>query len=166
MGRITNLTARDMTMTTNINHLAVISSAAVGSHAARIGIKRIEISQRTSTTLGMVSGALSRRTGGAVTATATTPANLRPLGGPASGLTGNVAPVGGAGRSGTASTVDTTPAYTNHHFFEFANLNGYLWKPDPEEEIEIPASTIWVVRFMADPATLTGWTISVILDEK
>lgn len=165
MGKTTVLTAENFTLTTNILNLAFISTAAAGSAAAYVEVLRVEISQRGSTTLGMVGGAFSTQTGTTVTATSTTPATVRPLGGAASGLAGNSSPAGGAGRSGTNCSVNTTPGYTNHHFFDFANLNGYLWQPTPQQQIIIPPSTLWTVRLIADPATLTGWTVSVWLDE-
>ena len=165
MGHVTVIHHDDQTLVTAIRGLVILSTATANAKAARVKVKRVEISQRDDTTLEMISGVFSTRTGGVVTATATTPLSTRPLIGAASGLTGNTAPVAGAGRSGTAITTDTTPTYVDHHAFEFANLNGYLWKPDPEEEIEIPASTIWVCRLTVDPTTLTGWTISVTLEE-
>jgi hypothetical protein len=162
---MTILTAENMTLTTGIRVLAVVSTAAAGSLAANVRIKRVEISQRGTSTLQQIGGAFSTRTGSTVTATSTTPQAIRPLNGPASGLAGNTAPAAAAGRSGTNVSVDTTPTYVDHHYFDFANLNGYLFKPDPEEEIMIPASTIWCVRLLADPTTLTGWTVSIILHE-
>lgn len=165
MGKTTVLTAENFTLTTTILNLAFISSAASGSAASNIRVLRVEISQRGSTTLGMVGGAFSTQTGTTVTATSTTPATISPLGGAASGLSGNTAPAGAAGRTGTNCSVNTTPGYTNHHMFDFANLNGYIWQPTPAQELIIPPSTLWTVRFIADPATLSGWTISVWLDE-
>ena len=166
MGKTTILTAENGTLTTAVRNLVHISSAAAGAAAAHLRVKRVEISQNGSTTLQMIRGAFSLQTAGTtVTATAVTPVNVSPLGGPASGLTGSTAPAGAAARTGVFATVNTTPTYVDHHTFNFANLNGYIWKPDPTEELWIPASTIWTARFLADPTTMTGWTISVILDE-
>jgi hypothetical protein len=164
-GKVTVLTAENFTLTTTILNLALISTAAAGSAAARVKIRRVEIGQSGTTTLQQIRGAFSTQTGTTVTATATTPVTVSPLGGPASGLTGNTSPFGGTARTGTNASVNTTPGYTNHHLFAFANLNGYLWKPDPTEELEIPASTLWSVRLIADPTTLTGWTVSVTIEE-
>lgn len=165
MGKVTVLTAENFTLTTGILNLAFISSAASGSAASNIRVLRVEISQRGSTTLGMVGGAFSTQTGTTTTGTATSPVTISPLGGAASGLTGNTNPSGGTARSATNLSVNTTPSYTTHHFFDFANLNGYLWQPTPNQEIIIPPSTLWTVRLVADPATLTGWSVSVWLDE-
>lgn len=165
MGKITVITAENMSLTTGIRELVFISSAAAGSAASNIFVKRVEISQSGSTTLGMVRGSFHTQTGTTVTATSTTPATIRPLGGAASGLSGNTSPAGGAGRSGTNASVNTSPSKTVQHYFNFANLNGYIWVPAPDQEIWIPPSTLWGIDFLADPATLTGWTISVTLDE-
>jgi hypothetical protein len=166
MGKTTVLTSENGTIVTAVRNLMHISTAAAGSAAAHVKIKRVEISQSGSTTLQMIRGAFSLQTAGTtVTATAVTPVNVRPLGGPASGLTGNTAPAGGTARAGSFASVNTTPTYVDHHNFNFANLNGYLWKPDPTEELWIPPSTIWTARFLADPTTMTGWTISITLEE-
>lgn len=165
MGKLTVLTAENMTLTTAIRHLLVIHSAAAGSAASNIRLKRVEISQSGTTTLQMIRGAFATQTGTTITATATTPQMISPLGGAASGLTGSTAPGGATGRTGTNASVNTTPTYTDRHYFNFANLNGYLWKPAPEEEIIIPPSTLFSIYFLADPTTLAGWTISVWLDE-
>jgi hypothetical protein len=166
MGKITVLTAENGTITTAVRNLAHISTAAAGAAAAHVRVKRVEISQSGSTTLNMIRGRFALQTAGTtVTATATTPVTTSPLGGAASGLTGNTAPAGGTARTGTFATVNTTPTYVSHHDFNFANLNGYIWKPDPQEELWIPPSTIWTVYFLADPTTLTGWTVSITLDE-
>lgn len=165
MGKPTVLTAENMTLTTAILNLAFISTAASGSAASNVRVMRVEISQRGSTTLNMIGGAFSTQTGTTTTGTSTTPAAVSPLSSAASGLAGNTNPSGGTGRSSTNLSVNTTPSYTNHHMFDFANLNGYLWQPTPAQEIVIPPSTLWTVRLIADPSTLTGWTISVWLDE-
>ena len=97
--------------------------------------------------------------------TAATPRVIRPLGGAASGLSGNTAPAGAAGRSGVNSSADSGGTYTSIFSFNFANLNGYLWKPDPTEEIWVPPSTLFVVRLTATPTSALDWGISVWLDE-
>lgn len=166
MSKTTTLSAENGTLTTAVRNLAHISTAAAGAAAAQVRVKRVEISQNGSTTLQMIRGAFSLQTAGTtVTATAVTPVRINPLGGAASGLTGNTAPAGGTARTGTFATVNTTPTYVDHWYFNFANLNGYIWKPDPLEELWIPPSTIWTLRFLADPTTMTGWTFSIVLDE-
>lgn len=165
MGRRTELTAENMTLSTG-NVLAALQTAAANAAAAMVRVTRVEISQNGSTTLAMIRGAFSTRdTAGTLTTTSTTPLNKEPLAGPASGLAGNTSVIGGTARSGTNSSADSGGTYTNHHLFNFANLNGYLWKPDPKEEILIPASTVWCVRFLAAPGTLAGWTIAIDLEE-
>lgn len=164
MGKRTVLSAENFTMGTG-SVLAAIQTAAVGGLASIVRVTRIEISQSGSTTLAMIRGVMSRRdTAGTLTMTATTPQS-NPLNGSASGLVGNTAPAGAVGRSGTNSSADSGGAYTDNRYFNFANLNGYLWKPDPEEELTIPPSTLFVVRFLAAPGTLTGWCVTLDLDE-
>lgn len=165
MGKITVLTAENMTLTTAIRQLVLIQTAAAGSAASHIRVKRVEISQNSTTTLALVRGSFHTQTGTTTTGTSTTPATISPLGGAASGLTGNTNVGGGTGRSGTNLSVNTTPGKTVQHYFNFANLNGYLWKPDPQEEIWIPPSTLWGIDFLADPSSLAGWTVSVVFDE-
>jgi hypothetical protein len=165
MGKRTVLSAENVTVGTGLI-LAAFQTAAAGSAASNIHVTRVEISQSGSTTLAMMRGDLATRdTAGTLTLTATTPRVIFPLGAAASGLTGNTAPAGGTGRSGTNSSADSGGTYTTIHQFNFANLNGYLWKPDPTEEVWVPPSTLFVVRLLATPGTTTGWTISVFLDE-
>jgi len=163
-GRITNLFAENFTLTTTILNLAMISTPTAGTAGAATRIKRVEISQNGTTTLQMIRGAFSTQTGTTVTATSTTPAKLNPVG-VGSLFAGNGSPFGGTLRSATNASVNTTPSYTNQHVFNFANLNGYLWQPTPEEEIVLAPSQFWSVRLLADPTTLTGWCVSVILEE-
>ena len=166
-GIITNLKGGNLTLTTAVNVLTALRTAAAGAAASRVKIKRLEISQSGSTTLGMVRGQIATRdTAGTLTCTALAPIAWRPVGGQASGLAGNTAPVGGDGRSGVNGTVDSGGAYTEIYPFAFPNTAGLLFKPDPDEEIEIAASTVLVVRFTADPATLTGWNWNLIISEE
>lgn len=165
-GRITVLKLENGTLGTG-NVLAAVQTAAAAAAAARVRVKRLEISQSGSTTLAMIRGEIATRdTAGTLTMTSLTPTNLRPVGGPASGLTGNTAPAGGTARSGVNSSADSGGTYTSLYPFNFPNTAGYLFKPDPDEEIEIVASTLFVVRFLATPGTTTGWTFSLILSEE
>lgn len=163
-GKRTTLFAEAMTLGTG-SVLAAFQTAAAGSAASNIRISRFEITQAGTTTLAMIRGAVSKRdTAGTFTTTATTPV-ANPVGGAASGLSGNIAPAGAVARSGTASSADSGGTYTDQRVFNFPNLNGYLWKPDPDEELWVPPSTLIVVRFLAAPGTLTGWTICIDLEE-
>ena len=165
MGKITALGAENFTVGTG-SVLAAFQTAAVNSAAAFVTIKRVEISQNGSTTLAALRGAFSTRdTAGTLTTTSTTPANIQPLAGPASGLAGNTSVIGGVARSGTNSSADSGGTYTNHWLFNFMNLNGYLWKPALDEEIIVPPSTVWCVRLLAAPGTTTGWTVEVVIEE-
>lgn len=166
MGKRTILEAENMTLSTG-SVLAAFQTAAAGSAAAHVRLRRIEISQAGSATLAQIRGEVSTRdTAGTLTTTSTTPKGYQPQGSPAGGLSGNTSVIGGTARSGTVSSADSGGAYTQLWPFNFANLNGYLWKPDRDEEIWIPPSTVCVVRFIAAPGTLTGWTIAMVLDEE
>lgn len=166
MGRLYALQGENQTLNTGSIMIA-FQTAAAGSAAARCTLKRLEISQSASTTLAQIRGEIATRdTAGTLTVASKAPTNLRLPGGPASGLSGSTAPAGGTARSGIVSSADSGGAYTTVWTFNFANLSGYLWKPAPDEEIEIPASTVCVVRLVAAPSTLTGWTFSLEIDEE
>ena len=166
MPKISILSAENMTLGTG-NVLAAFQTAAAGALAANVFIKRLEISQSGSTTLAAIRGDISTRTtAGTFTLTATTPNVVHPVGGAASGLTGNTAPAGGTARSGTNSSADATGTYTTLYPFNFANTAGMLFKPDPDEQIWIPPSTLCTVRLLATPGTTTGWTVSLWLLEE
>lgn len=164
MGKRTLLFGENLTLGTG-SGIAGFQSAAAGSAASIVRVTRVEISQSGTTTLALIRAAFSKRdTAGTYTTTTSTPAN-KAVGGSASGLTGNTSIIGGTARSGVASSADSGGTYTDLHVFNFANLNGYLWKPDPQEEIVVPPSTVFIVRCLAAPGTLTGWTIAIDLDE-
>lgn len=165
MSRVTTLKGENMTLGTGVV-LAAFQTAAANAAAGHIKVKRCEISQSGSTTLAMIRGEFgTRNTAGTLTLTAATPSNIQPVGGAASGLTGNTAPAGGTARSGINSSADSGGTYTSLYPFNFANTAGYLYKPAPDEEIIVPPSTLFVVRFLATPGTTTGWTICLVLDE-
>ena len=164
MGKITVLTAENFTLTTAIRQPVLIYSAAAGSAASNIRVLRVELTQNNQTALAMCRIGFATQTGTTTTGTSTTPITVSPLGGAASGLAGNTNVSAGTGRSGTNLSVNTTPGFTYHHYANFANLNGYLWQPTPQQEIWIPPSTMWGIVFLADP-TLAGWTVSVMFDE-
>lgn len=164
MGKRTTLSGENLTMSTG-SVLAAFQTAAAGSAASICYVTRIEISQSATTTLAMLRASFGKRdTAGSFTVTAATPQPTI-IGGAASGLTGNGSPAGAVARSGVASSVDSGGTYSDQRPFNFANLNGYLWKPDPEEKVLVPPSTLFVVRFLAAPGTLTGWTIAIDIDE-
>jgi len=164
MGKRTILSGENFTLGTG-NVLAGFRPAAADAAASIIRVTRVEISQNGSTTLAMIRGAIGERdTAGTLTVTSAAP-NPQSIGGPASGLTGATTFLGTAARSGINSSADSGGAYVNNIPFNFVNLNGYLWKPDPKEEILITPGRVFVVRLLATPATTTGWTVAVWLDE-
>lgn len=165
MGKIVTLAFENQTLSTG-SILAAVQSAAANAAGAHLKIKRLEISQSGSTTLAEIRGEIATRdTAGTLTVTSQAPKNIRPVGGPASGIAGSTAPAGGTARSGIISSADSGGTYTNVRPFNFPNTAGYLYKPDQTEEIWIPPSTLWVVRFIAAPGTLTGWTMALEFEE-
>lgn len=164
MGKITVLSGENMTLGTG-SVLAGFRPAAADAAASSIRVIRVEISQSASTTLAMVRGAIgSRDTAGTLTVTSAAP-NPATLGAPASGLTGATTFLGTAARSGINSSADSGGTYVNTIPFAFANTSGYLWKPDPDEQIKVTPGQVFVVRFLTAPGTTTGWTVSVTLNE-
>lgn len=165
MGLRTVLAAEEFDLGTGAV-LAAVHTAAAGSHASNVRVTRVEIFQNGSTTLEMIRGEFAtRNTSGTLTMTSATPVKKSPIGGAASGLAGNTAPAGGTGRTGVNSSADSGGSYTSLQPFNFANLNGYIWKPDPDEEIWIPPSTLFVVRLTATPTSALDWGIAIDLDE-
>lgn len=166
MGRLYALQGENQTLNTG-SILLACQTAAANSAGARHKLKRLEISQSGSTTLAQIRGEISTRdTAGTLTLTSKAPSPARLASGPASGISGSTAPAGGTARSGIISSADSGGAYTTLLPFNFSNLSGYLWQPTPEQEIEIPASTLYVVRLLAAPSTLTGWTFFLEMDEE
>ncbi len=166
MGKITVLKAENMTVSTGYV-LAAFQTVAAGSAGAIVKIKRLEITQSGTTTLAMIRGEMATRdTAGTLTMTSTAPTAVKPIGGPASGFSGNTAPAGGTGRSATNSSADSGGTYVSAYPFNFANTAGYLYKPAPDEEIQVAASTLFVVRLLTAPATLTGWTVTLTIEEE
>lgn len=165
MGKITVLKGENLTLGTG-SVLAAFQTTAAGTAGAAVYVKRLEISQNATTTLAMCRAEFATRdTAGTLTMTSLAPTAVRPIGGPASGFSGNTAPAGGTGRSGINSSADSGGTYTSIYPFNFANTAGYLWKPAPDEELWVPASTLFVVRFTTAPGTTTGWTFALTLDE-
>lgn len=167
-GRLTLISGENLTLTTAVNVLAALQTAAAGTNLAQnTSIRRLEVWQTGTSTLAMVRGEISTRTtAGTLTATSKAPAAIDPVAGAVSGFSGNTAPAGGTARSGINASVDTGGTYTQIMPFGFANTSGYLFKPDPEEEIWFQPSTLFVVRFLADPSALTGWGFNLWLREE
>lgn len=165
MGRVTVLKGENLTLGTG-SVLAAFQTTAAGTAGAAVYVKRLEVSQNATTTLAMCRAEFATRdTAGTLTMTSLAPTAVRPIGGPASGFSGNTAPAGGTGRSGINSSADSGGTYTSIYPFNFANTAGYLWKPAPDEELWVPASTLFVVRFTTAPGTTTGWTFALTLEE-
>ncbi len=164
MGRIYSIAAENATLGTG-NVLLAFRTATSPNAGSVIALRRIEIGQSgTSTSAQIRAEVATRDTAGTLTMTSTTPSNLV-LGGPASGLSGNTAPVGAAARIGVNSSADSGGTYTQRRPFNFNNLNGYLWIPTPDERKLVPPDTVFVIRLLASPTTTTGWTWAVEYEE-
>lgn len=159
------LTGRNLTLGTG-SVLAAVQTAAAGSAGANLRITRIEVGQKGTTTQELFDLEWAKRdTAGTLTTTAATPVNAL-VGGPAGGLTGSTSVIGGTGRAGVNSSADATGTYSSNRYFPGNNnLVPFLWKPDPKEEIWIPPSTVWVLRFSAAPSGTTGWGVSIEWEE-
>ncbi len=166
MGRITVLKGENLTVGTG-NVLAVLSTPTAGTAGARVKVKRLEISQSGSTTLAQIRGEFfTRDNAGTLTTTSLSSMPIKPIGAAAGAFTGNTSVIGGVSRSGINSSADSGGTYTQIYPFNFANTAGYLYKPAPDEEIEVAASTFFGVRFLAAPGTTTGWTFTLTLEEE
>lgn len=165
MGKITVLSVQEVDLGTGAV-LAAFQTAAAGVAGSNIRVHRLEVFQNASVTQEMIRAEFATRdTAGTLTMTSTTPRTISPIGGAASGLAGNAAPAGGTGRSGTNSSADSGGAYVNVAYFDFLNVNGYIWQPIPKQEIWVPPSTLFVVRLTATPASALDWGFSLWLDE-
>lgn len=166
MGKRTILSGENLTTGTGLALAAFQTAAAGANNAQLVRMRRIEISQRGTTTLEAIRGDVALRTiAGTFTMTAATPQPHQPVGGAASGITGNTALGTGTARSGVASSADSGGTYTTIFPFSFFNTVGYLWKPDDGEELWVMPSQMLVVRFLAAPTGTTGWCVSLWLDE-
>lgn len=165
MGRVSVLKGENLSLGTG-SVLAVFSTPTIGTIGSIVFIKRLEISQNASTTLAMCRAEFfTRDNAGTLTTTSLAPTIIRPVGGGASAFSGNTSVIGGTSRSGINSSADSGGAYTSIFPFNFPNTAGYLYKPAPDEEILVPPSTFFGVRFVTAPGTTTGWTFTLKLDE-
>ena len=166
MGRIYSVTGENLTVTTTTRGLIGLATSATELAAGgRLKIKRVEVSQRANATSAQCGLLFSKRDQAATLthAAGRTPVNLD-YGGLISAIIS-----GTAGHTplncGTGSTVDSGGTYVDIWSADFNCLNGYLWIPTPGEEIIIHNTSIFCVRFAADPGTLTGWTITLVYEE-
>ena len=164
MGRTYNIVATHATMVTAVNVLVGIYPVATPPAAGSlIRINRVEVGQDENATSAQSRIALSSRTGGNLTVATITP-NPVMVGGAASAIVG----IGGtlaAGKCGITGSADATPTYVDLVTADFNALNGWLWIPTPSERIFMTGAVAFVVRFLADPGTLLGWTCTVNFEE-
>jgi hypothetical protein len=164
MGRMYSIASSNETMITAVNVLVGIYPVATPPAAGSIlRIHRVEISQCANATSAQVRAVLSSRTGGNLTVATITPSPVV-AGGPASAIAG-IAGTLAAGKCGITGSADATPTYVDLYRASFNALNGWLWIPTPEERIIVTGALAFVVRFGADPATMTGWGCTVVFEE-
>jgi hypothetical protein len=164
MGRTYQIVSANATMITAVNVLAGIYPAATPPAAGSVlAINRVEISQNANATSAQVRAALSMRTGGNLTVATVTPSPVM-YGGAASAIAG-IAGTLAAGKCGITGSADATPTYVDMVVASFNALNGYLWIPTPSEKIFVTGAVAFVVRFIADPGTLTGWNVTIDFEE-
>jgi hypothetical protein len=164
MGRIYNIQAANITVVTAVNVLVGIYPVATPPAAGSVlAINRVEITQNANTTSAQVRAVLSARTGGNLTVATITPSAAM-YGGSASAIAG-VAGTLAAGKCGITGSADATPTYVDLVAASFNALNGWLWIPTPSERIFMTGAVAFVVRFLADPGTLTGWNCTVNYEE-
>lgn len=163
MGRRYCLSGENLTMGTG-NVLAAMQSAAAAAAGSILEIERVEITQSGTATSAQNRIVLGQRDlTGTLTCTSATP-NPLVLGGPASGIAGGTSSLTAA-KSGVASSADSGGTYTNTYPCNPNNLGGYVWQPVEKHQLIIPASTLFVVRFLAAPATTSGWCVAVFFHE-
>ena len=164
MGRIYNIVSSNATMVTAVNVLVGIYPVATPPAAGSVlAINRVEITQNANATSAQVRAALSARTGGDLIVATVTPSAVM-YGGAASAIAG-IAGILAAGKCGITGSTDYTPTYVDLISAAFNALNGWLWIPTPSERIFITGAVAFIVRFLADPATLTGWNCTVNFEE-
>ena len=163
MGRRYVLSGENLTMGTG-SVLAAMQSTAAAAANSILKIKQIKITQNGTTVTAQSRITLGQRdTAGTLTCTSATP-NPLVLGGPASGIAGGTSPLTAA-KSGVASSADSGGAYTNTFPCNPNNQGGYVWQPVEKHQIIVPPSTVFVVRFLTAPGTLTGWTVAIFFHE-
>jgi hypothetical protein len=130
-----------------------------------IQILRMSLSQSGSTTSAMERIQIYTQTSTFPTLTSATPVSMNAQDG-ASGITGGTA--GAAGTTGIAASAEGAGTKTIVYSDAFNVLNGWLYVPVPEERPTIgilgtaQGLGLW---FPAGPATLTGWSFSVVWRE-
>lgn len=163
MGRRYVLFGENLTTGTG-SVLAALQTAAAAAAGSIIKILRVEVSQSHNATSAQVRLVQSsRNTSGTLTVASATPAPLT-IGAPASGIAGGTSPLTAA-KCGVNSSADSGGTYTDLWPCAPNNQAGYLWLPTPDEQIIIPPSTVYAVRFLTAPGDTAGWTVVVVYEE-
>lgn len=157
-----NVSMSNLTVVASATLAAIRAATAITSRASILEILRVVISQQgtsLSQQLGVILGQKASAFGTYVSATP----SPRILGGAASGIAGGT--TGAAATAGVNASAEGAGTVTNYFVDAFNNLNGYLWVPTPEERIIVPLDTMFIVKLVGTPTTLTGWNLDVTFDE-
>lgn len=152
----------NQTIVADATLVAIHTESTAGARGSIIEILRISVDQigtETSDELGILVGTKVSAFG---TYTSATPYPLY-IGGGASGITGGTA--GAESNAGTDASAEGAGAVTSMWNRGFNNLAGYLWVPTERERIIVPADTMFIVKMIGTPATLTGWCADVQYEE-
>lgn len=142
--------------------LVFLRADAAGSQGALLRLLRATVSQVETETGQQLGVILGRKVTAFGTYTATTPTPLTINGG-VSGIIG--ATDGTAGTAGTDASAEGAGAVTAFHDEGFDNRNGFLWVPtEAERPILLPSEAV-VVKLRGTPATLTGWSATLVYEE-
>lgn len=135
--------------------LVIIHTATGVARGSLIEVLRAWASQQATTTAQQIGIQLGTKASAFGTYTGATPAP-HSLGGPASGIASGTA--GAAATAGVYASVEGAGTFTPAVQDAFANQNGWLWVPTPEERILVPADTAICLKLTSTPTTLTGWS--------
>ena len=125
-----------------------------------LGFIRAWVGQDANATSAQESIQLNTKATAFSTLTSATPQKLT-ISDAAAAITGGTA--GAAGTAGINASAEGGGATTVIWPDAFNVLNGWLWVPTPKEIIMFPASSslAFALKFVAAPATLTGWSFGV-----
>lgn len=134
----------------------------VAEQGCILEVLRVSVSQVETETQQQLGVILGRKVSAFGTYTSTTPTPLA-VGGVASGITG--ATDGSAGTAGTDASAEGAGAVTATYDEGFDNRAGFLWVPTPEDRPLVALGEAFVVKLRGTPATLTGWSATLVYRE-
>lgn len=161
MGRTYSVVASSVTV--GATTLVFINPPASGIR--EIAIKKVEVGFSTNATSDQQRVQLVKQASVFPTLTAATPQPLN-VDDPASQIVGGT--TGAAGTAGVDASAEGGGTKTVLYESAFNHLNGWLWVPSDGEEITLAAgsSTGFGVYFPDSPGTTTGWSCTVVYEER